>query len=386
MISKITALLLVGFALITGCMEFGWFPLMTENLAHPWEAKEFLSLALAAAVCAIHLSSGRPIRFLNPWMLGLIAYLVIHPLITPKFVFNNPYDTLLYSAQLYKPLAQTLVYFLFGMTVASVSFTRKEIQSIISLFVWMAFLSAIYGCLQYMGWDQWAILSSAKNTLATSGKEITATISHPNQLGIFLAACVPFLLYRKTFLKLAVVLLCIAATESLMAYGGTVVAIGAYLFLKNPKSRILILGVSVFSVLGALVWVIDHPNALSGRGQVWGDSLALLADGRLITGFGFDAFRIIIPGFVGHDMIRMHNDPLQFLFGTGLIGISLLIMSIIWLIKDQIRNIITNEHKSIIGVSFLVLLACSLGSFVFQVEPLRIMGVFFIGYLHNKGA
>lgn len=384
-------LILIGFCIITFVVEFSFFPLMVKSITNPFIAKEVLSMVFAISIFCYASYKNIKFSFKNPFLILSLLYLVALPYVNPSLEFGNKYDNLIYSMNSYFPLMKVFIYFLMFLAVSNFNYSDKENDFIIKVFCWIPFLVSLYCIIQFFNCDQWTHLNDHINTLHTKGKEVSGTLGHPNQCGIFLSTFLPFLIYKKRWIFIITVLLAILATKSDMALIGVYAAFASMFFL-NYKSKILkcfIIVLTLLLFIIGLLFLINNPQIGSGRVALWAATWDLLINGpsgvgRIITGYGFGSFKYMVGGMLNVPFVRLHFDLFQYLFATGLIGLSLLIFSIIWLIKENFNNIIKCEIKRPFFASFLVLIACSFGSFVFQVDPLRYIGVFLLGYLHRK--
>jgi O-antigen ligase len=373
-------LVIASFILIVSCTGL-------EGFANAWDAKEALALFCALMTFALHIRH-TPIKPLNFGVCLVVGYLLLHPLITPPLISSNPAYTAIFDLALYKPLAQLLIYFLFFLAVSSADFSKRDIKNIINTFCLTAIILSLYCFLQFFQLDQFHTLITTGNAPKTDGKLITATLGHPNQCGIFIASLLPFVLLRS---KKATIIptIAILLSQSMLAYGGAVIAFAGYLFFRGTRAhRVLLIALGLLGSFVAVIAISKYPFLSSGRLTIWSSAWDLLIHNphgqpRLITGYGMGTFVFLVGGTLEHPSRYMQNDALQFLFANGLIGLGGLIFLFICLLKKAIPFIMGHKEAMVFMLSFLILLACSFGSFVFQVEPHRFFSVFLLGYLFN---
>jgi hypothetical protein len=384
---------IIKFALvtITLCIGLGIYPITANDILQPWLAKEFLAMTFASLTICFYLYYGGSISIRNPGVLACLVYLCIHPLILQKIDFGNISDNLIYSLSSSIPLVQVLIYFLFFAVVASLKLSNRDLRNFVDIFCWLGVITAVYCFIQFLGYDQFQKFTDNQGTAFTTGKEITGFMGHPNQCGIFLVCTLPFIIFKRDWFKFIIVAIACILTKSIVAIGGALAVSLLYLFIKSNKmTKILISAVALIGLCVGSIYLVNNPGVGSGRIETWVEAWKLLICGpdgnsHFIIGYGFGTFQYLMIGYLGNTFNWMHFDGYQWLFETGIVGLSLLIFSIIWLIRKKYKHIIKDEKRWVFAISLIGLIICSFGSFVFQVEPLRFIGVFLFGFLHQKG-
>jgi hypothetical protein len=141
----------------------------------------------------------------------------------------------------------------------------------------------------------------------------------------------------------------LALTQSRGAWTGLVVALGALLLWRSPRSRLV--SVSALCVLGAVALRYPHrlldlvvdssisgiPNNVPVRLELWSRALDAIQDVPL-TGMGMNAFRKVMPALYpslltapDFDVVHAHNHLLQASLDIGVPG--LIAYAAVWLVS-----------------------------------------------------
>jgi hypothetical protein len=110
-----------------------------------------VGLALVIVLCTLYEGKFKPIR--NKWILGLIGYTfgAFYLAPKPKLLFWGVECAKFWS---WEPMFYLLVFALFFFALASMDFTKIEINNIITCMVWCGFIMAAFVLLQWAYLDQ----------------------------------------------------------------------------------------------------------------------------------------------------------------------------------------------------------------------------------------
>jgi len=167
---------------------------------------------------------------------------------------------------------------------------------------------------------------------------------HPNILGQASCISLLFMLVSKVNkIYLVLPLFCLVKCGSRTAILGTLVGIIIYIIVSFFKSRKtsnklrkieypLVIGTSVMAILLAssvqflqYINLID-PNALTSRGQIWQNSLAIFKESSLL-GLGWDwEKRAIESQLLSIWAISAHNAILEITFSAGIVGLIIFLL------------------------------------------------------------
>lgn len=310
-------------------------------------------------------------------------------------------------------------YFLFYMflgtfaiiLLSSVELKQEEIKNIskkvIKAVAIVGLVNLFYCVLQVLCLDQFFRVKSA-NFLYRLGDgsfthRLVGFIGNPSLLSIFLAFILPVYLYIKerwayfTFiLALFVIFLCESSTGYIVALS----TILFYLFFNNKKVFVTL--IILLTIIGSIFTGLYFNKCKSkfddllngtGRTQVWlrgidvwrGKNNNFTTSMGAITGHGLRSWEYEIgqkEQNVHNQWREAHNDYLQIAFETGIVGITLYLMFILYLFKIFLSDI-TKEKST--------MMACLVGFAIsgFTLFPLYsscmiLFTIIFVGLILNK--
>ncbi|OPX89074.1 MAG: hypothetical protein A4E53_01682 [Pelotomaculum sp. PtaB.Bin104] len=356
--------------------------------------KEVLVLLMSGAI--IFLSCIK-----NP-ITGLVAYLFISPFFAPPFELSALNQNVAGFWQ-YKPLAFCLIFYFLFSKLSSIPWPNRILDRILKVMDWSAFITAIYLVAQYFNLDQFLVTATDMHTIHSTNPHMTATLTNSTLASAFLTMCLPALIYRRAWIRLAFVCVMMYSCQSLMAIGAGIVSILVYRLIKINKMiawvcfGLLLICVLIYAEMNK-TWVLYQSN---GRIQEWGRIIKEVVSPsmdlrtRALTGYGLGAYSYI---YVSQHTVRWcpickrweigmwraHNEFIEFFYNAGIIGLGLLIFSIISLIYKSIPFIILDERMLALLSSFLALCLLACGTFIWQVEPFRIYTVVIVSILTQK--
>ena len=281
-----------------------------------------------------------------------------------------------------------LVFVSFYFIIVNAVKTKKQLYSIIRLFVIAGLLVSLYGILQYVfGWNTSnAWIDEAMFEDATM--RAYSTMENPNVLGEYLLFVVPlsvFLILNKGAKRLeklfwlataAVCALCMVFTQSRGCWIGLFAAFAIFITFYNGK----LWGLLPLAIL-ALPFVLPQTmmdrfmsvgnledSSTSYRVFIWLGSLAMMKDFWIGgIGMGEGAFRMMYPFYSYNAVIapHSHNLYLQFLVEGGICALLVFIVMLIVYFKKTSMQFSKHGKESLDGV-FALTCVCAVAGFMIQ--------------------
>ena len=185
---------------------------------------------------------------------------------------------------------------------------------------------------------------------------------HPNNIGMIcvLGTLMAFYLaHEDTMWRWAAAWLTITLVRSISKTSivAFLIAITFYLFKdknisRSTKIKITATGIVILAALsGLLAKYFDlytesvDPSTLTGRTLIWATTYEY-AIKKPLLGYGFYAYRFIIPPFGAFEATHAHNELLQQFFALGALGI-FFVIGIYWSIFRQIRRAPASRLKTL---------------------------------------
>ncbi len=348
------------------------------------EPKILASVTGAALVIlsAFYFGMFKPVK--NKWLLIFLAYIPLCIFFSPKpnvIIANNQIANFyVWKASLY-----LTIFALFIVAVYSIDFKFKDKILFLKVMFYSGFVMACYVYLQFFNIDQFFAGG------VESGK-LGGFLGNPNIVTAFIAMMIPLALYFKKYIHAVFMGVIICLTSSAIGQGALVLSL---LFLVAVNSKKGLIAVSVFmtviSILSAAVYfnnnslfkkvVADH-----GRFAVWNNVISDLKSPKEFpfTGTGPGSFPYIYhikhPN-PGEEFLQAHNEYVELLFDMGIAGVIILFVGITEVIKDNIKLVKQNRYRKYLLTSFICVLICAGGLFVWHIGPIIIAACILLGLL-----
>ena len=328
---------------------------------------------------------------------GLGLFLIIM-LVSSIFSFNARNSILVWG--LY------LIFVGFYFIIINAVNTRKQLYSIIRIFVIAGLLVSLYGILQYVfGWNT----SNAwidEDMFEDATMRAYSTMGNPNVLGEYLLFVIPLSIFlmldkgAKWIEKLfwlataAVCTLCMIFTQSRGCWIGLFAAFAIFITFYNGK----LWGLLPLAAL-ALPFVLPQTmidrfmsvgnledSSTSYRVFIWLGSLAMMKDFWIGgIGMGEGAFRTLYPFYSYNTVIapHSHNLYLQFLVEGGICALLIFAVTLIVYFKKTSVEFSKHGKKSTDGVFALICVSAMEGfmiqsMFDYTFYNYRMMAMFFM--------
>jgi len=353
--------------------------------------KEYVSLLLMIVISYSVMSIGSLKPILNKWILFFIGFAIFSAFKSPAFMtsIGTKNFTGMWN---YEPIFKMLVYFLGFMSITSLDWTKQEIGKVLKVMAYCAVAMSGYVIIQKLGLDQLFVTRSVNQSGWTPSPELAGMLGQSTLVASFIAVCFPAMIYIRTKL-IVVAVVALFFLNSDFAWV-TVVFISVYWLLYYRKGWIMILwSMTILAVVIPFsVWCID-PDMMrighSGRFPVWKNVLIDIQSAPMNgvgkfcwSGMGIGSFYFIFSLMHETKFQSAHNEYLEILWGTGIIGLGLFLMGCVWFIAHA-YEIESREVKalSIIFASFLV---SAMGTFIFQLPAHAFYVVVVLALLNNQ--
>lgn len=351
-----------------------------------------LGFALILGLIGIYNGGLKPIK--NKWLLSFIGFVLVSIFLAPKIKIIF-YDVEVESFWVWQTFSYILIFFLMYLSVLSQNFTDKEKINTLKIMAWAGFLMAIYALLQFLGCDQFFEVSKINTDIAgVPSRLVVGTMGQPTLLAPFLAMIVPITLYLKRYWMAGVIGLVVFLTQSTTAILAMILSIGLLISLQTKRRFILFiiflfLLSGVFFTYGGKKYIND-----SGRFATWSQAAKDLNTPFYkeqnikypLTGFGAGSFKYIYHmkhfNKIGNQWLQAHNEYLEVLYTTGIIGVFLFMMALFTLLNPYF---FTDRLSKYLLASFACIAICAAGTFVLQLGCIAFYSVTILGLLAQGG-
>lgn len=330
-----------------------------------------LGFALALSLAGIYKGIIKPVK--NKWLLFLMGFLFINICLCPKPIL--PYQDIMVQAfWVWKVLSHLLIFFLMYITLSSIEFNDEQRNKIFKIMSWVGLVMSVYVILQYLGLDQFYNLQNWTHDKFPPSAKLGGTLGQPTIVSSFIAMLIPITLYLKKYWAAGVMALVVILCKGQVAIGALFVSLSFILAFKGKKWAIGvcagIIAISLFLGLGsALNGKIRAFIGDSGRFSQWqqiakdikSPIIPELKKSYPVTGLGLGAFKYVYH--IKHKNLwhEAHNDYLEILYNTGIIGLFLFLMSLWTILKGKI-----DRQRKYLLASFLCIAICAGAGFCFQ--------------------
>ena len=347
--------------------------------------QSIFGMGIAAALClwGYFTQEQRPLR--NKWLLFFCGYLLISAWQAPypnlKVLGMNPQHFWVWKSMFY-------AFMFLGMyrTISSAKLSDKQKDLIFDIVIYTTMIMSVYCIGQRFGLLQWFTRGGSiiGGPLSTAG-----TLGSPSYVSPYLMLGIPFALYRKKWLFAIPIVLGVIATNSQMAIGSTIVMLMIILYFKYKKTIISLFVIGALTAgLGLAVKgsVVDKVIYEPVRFAEWKKIAISIKTPYMsnkaypYTGRGPGAFKWTYRPSSGSNFAEAHNEYLEVLYDTGIIGLFLFVMSLYYIFK----NTILNERKKYLMSAFIGICVCSGGIFAWHLGCTMYLSVLIAGLLNNE--
>ena len=357
--------------------------------------KAIVALGFATVLSLVALYKGHFKPFQNKWALIFIGYLFINVLLCPKpeIVFFNMN---IGSFWVWESLVRILIYFSVMVAIASVDFTRLDINKMFNCIVWTGVLISLYCFLQALGIDQFFSRTNFTDSVNATQGHVGGTLGHPVVVSSYLAMITPLAIYLKKYWKAGILITAILLTQSQVALGALIISL-AFLFASKTRLRAIIVG--GIGLLISVGIITSYPISQKTRDMVE-DNGKFLQWGRItkdvlyeptkkdgmkgvpLTGYGIGSFYNVYHLKYNTSFYQAHNEYLEILWNCGIAGLGLFLCAIWTTIRIGWGK---SRYRRVLLASFICSCVCAGGLFVWQLEPHALYTLMIVGLIHNIG-
>ncbi len=369
---------LIGLGLVT--IPFIWWSGYGTR-----EPKMALALVFALALSLLALYKQK-LTLKNPFLLGFMGFLALSFKFVPKIVINNNPA----SFWIWKPMLFISIFFMMLTAVASVKITKRDINRLFDVMVWVGFIMSLYAICQFFGFHQFFRgVSERADFVHVPSNMVGGTLGHPTILAPFIAMIIPFALYLRKYVKAIVIILAVILTQSNVAMVAMAISL---LFLLYTKRKCRIYAVMLIILLIGICCIGVGSGKITGSGRLveWPKiikNVVAPSDDKeySYTGYGMGSYPYIYALRHGSKFTKAHNEYIELFSNTGLIGISLFLLSIGYMFYINLGDFFA-RNKLIITLlsSFICIALCAGGTFIFQTGASIYYSIIVVGLLHNE--
>jgi hypothetical protein len=381
--------ILIGLGLIV-------LPFLTfQGQVDTREPKMMLMIVLLSALNLWAFFKGilKPVK--NKWALIFLFYLSLHLIFAPKplLIVN---DCSISNFWLWKPLLIIWLSAISIFVISSIDFSFGGAITLLKIMAWCGFVMALYVILQRLGLDQLFVIKDTQGYSLPVNPGIGGTLGHPTVVGAFMAMIIPIALYLKKTIKATIIIIAIILTQSQMAIGAMVVSLGFMYAIRNKRTFILFL--SLLFIAGLFIGINKQVQKRisfysSGRLPVWNNIITDLKSPLNekskniypLSGIGLGSFKYVfhLKHPTQKDKFgKAHNEYLELLYNTGIIGLGLFLCAIWELVRRSFP--FTDRYKQALMASFICSLILACGNFIWQLAPTAFYTIFIVGLLNNQ--
>ena len=368
------------------------------------DIKMAMAMCFAFSLLAVELNTRGIGRFPNKWLPVLLIYLPISVILSPAPSIKLLGIDVSYFWS-WETLLHIVIFSIMAMAISSHEFSQRDIELLLKNMTYCgAFLSA-YMIMQYFKIDQF--FKPIESFLPGQGN-VAGFIGNPTLTAPYVAMLIPIAIFLRKYVVSIVMVLAVFATQSQVAYIAMITSLIFFIATRGPRRFCLSIGIVFLSISLFLCGYAKYPSVRKfvephERLEMWkqtakdiNSQIAPEVENCYpLTGRGIGSYKFVFhtqhPGTDQNPnrFFQAHNDPLEFAYGTGLVGIFLLFMGILrtFTLNLNIREVLymgSDEYRSALLASFLCICLCSLGTFVWQIGPLIFLTVILVGLLHNK--
>lgn len=355
------------------------------------------ALVFAMAIGAAGLYSFGIRRFSNKWLLILLAYIPVSVYLAPKPSISLMGMDVAYFWS-WEPIFQITAFSLLAMTVASYRFDWGEVDSLLKTVFYVGTFVAAYMILQFFMMDQF--FKPLESFLPGRG-QVAGFIGNPTLTAPFVLMILPIAVYLKKYAAAFLMVVAILMTNSQVAMG----AMGVVVILMMASKGWKWLIVAVLISAASAGYVATHPKIVQDnqRFQMW-KQIAVdikspiakdIENAYPLTGRGIGSFKYVFhsehPGteLEPNRFVQAHNDYLEFAYGTGILGLFLLLMAMWKMLAYKVKLSAflcgwQDCRKIALSLSFIGVAICAGGTFAFQIGSIAFLTSVIVGLLHNE--
>ena len=390
--------LLINIGLIAVC--FFIFPGLDVR-----DVKMTVAVNMALALCLSGLYEGyvKPVK--NKWLYIFLGFSLLSYIVAPNPTLSLMGINVGYF-WIWQPMYHYLVFGLALIVITSIPYTLKELQVMLNIAIWCGFIMALYVILQRFNIDQLFDNVGTDNLGRMAG-----TVGNPTHVSPFMGMLIPIAFYLRRYFFAVIMLTAIYLTHSQVAIGATIIGMLAYLGFKNLKVMVSIAGVCLLLIFALAIILKTDLLSMKQLSQRFDGHQRCMVYHQIIkdvnekpfkdsgaryplSGWGMGNFKYTfrfahIEDETFKRFVQAHNDYLEVLYNTGIVGLVLFIMTLFVLFRDKFRKFyfqsLGRMERALLS-GFIVICAAACFTFVWQVGTTAYFSIVFAGLLYNSEA
>jgi len=359
-----------------------------------------LSAALFFALIILCVSFYRGIiqGFKNKWALIFLSYLLISIFFSPKpdiqvsgvnvqnfWVWQSMFNILAFGGLL--------------ISLSGNKWDKTGVKMLLHTMVWCGFIMALYCIVQGFKIDQFFKINQELRIF--DPLVMYGTLGTPVVVAPFIGMIIPLALYLKKYIFAGVMALVVVITNSCVAVGALFLMLLFYFASKGKKQ--MAIAVSILITVIGVYFFVPQANEIfmkesHNRSRMWSQAVIDVLspgnnDSNALTGKGIGTFTYLYHTVHKDDPLlfnqyQLHNEYLELLYNTGIIGLCLFLCAIgyVWKSNFRIKEIWagkTNSYRMALLSSFLYISICAGGIFIWQLGAHIFYTIVIVGLLHN---
>lgn len=366
-----------------------------EHVADQTQLKQNIALGLCLSIVFYALYT-KGIKFVgNKWLLFLFAAMLVSTFFVPPsgvvigivkgvnhLVFSNINIENLWNFQ---PLFYGLLYLL---TICVIADADLDNILIIKIIAWTGLLMALVVIAQKFGFQQfWRIqtIGVGSELGGMRNPQLMGFMAQYTLVSAFIALCQVSALFIRKYWMAIIMGVAIFIAGSHFAMLCVVLAWGLWIFRNKPRMMYALIGFLVFSF-----FVIFH-NQNNGRFECWRQIIHDMthplydnpvAESQGFTGYGTNAFHVLFPIMHLSQWTRAHNEFLEFMFNTGILGFGMLMASI-FIFFRQCKDFFHLDTIKFCMFTFIIICILANGTFIWQLGWGQFYTVVIVGLAYS---
>ena len=355
------------------------------------EPRLMLAMFIALALSLWGFYVLKRIRVNNKWILLYLAFLFVSAWQAPQMIVTQ-FGINVGNFWIWKAIFLQLSFFGMWAMVSNTPFNEAEIGVFLNIMVWCGLLMALHCIGQSMGLNQWFHLDKDIQSIETTQGYIVGFLGHPTKVAPYIAMLIPLSIYLKRYWATLAMIIAVCLTLSQVAIGSMVVSLFVLIALVVRRLRAIVCTLLLACVIILSIGYVKYPATFKkylddqGRFGQWAMVIKDLKEPFITnkpyawTGYGPGSFENTFRFKHKNRTLWLHNEYLENVRETGIIGFSLLIMAVLFLIK----NIVWTERNKYIFASFTCIAICAGGAYVWHMGDIIYSTIFLLGLLTNK--
>ncbi|KKK79020.1 hypothetical protein LCGC14_2837720, partial [marine sediment metagenome] len=286
--------------------------------------------------------------FKNHWILLFMLFMLFSAWQAPRPMIPV-WRSDLAKFWVWKAMLLHFVFLLMFLSIRSSDFSEKEKNHILKVMVWVGLIVSLHCIGHALGLHQWMRQVANRGRESIRQADVGSFIGHPTMISPFIAMIIPFALKLKKYVFAGIMAIGVAVTCSMVAIGAMVMSLLFLLSKINKKCAISAAIILVVLTSTVIILAVNNDKVAyfisdSGRFELWAKiynnfkAPYITQRSYSYTGFGPGGFTHIYPHKFNRYLKEAHNEYLETMFNTGVIGLALLVTGIIVFLRRNRRS------------------------------------------------